>query len=166
MFHWNKRKRKVLLWKKVKKRIPFTYISCNVLSRFQFDLCDISYSSSLDFEKLNLLFQQWEERWQRLHCQPHIFWRVLKGRSLPEKNAPRMTSLPRIPKGARMLPSSLNFILKSAEDWYQACCFQKLFLKMMMTFLWFPSCSSFPVLHDSSEITKRSSTNTFIIHGL
>jgi len=35
---------------------------------------------------------------------------VLKGHSLPENNAPCMTSLPRIPKSAQMSPSSLNFI--------------------------------------------------------
>lgn len=35
--------KEVSLMNKGKKRIQFTYISCNVLSLFQYDLCHISY---------------------------------------------------------------------------------------------------------------------------
>lgn len=83
MFSWNMKKRKVLLWKKVKNRIQFIYISYNVWVVFIMTVwhnnMTVGHRPYLwqQFEckkKLNLLFQKQAEGWENSH-QLHVLWR-------------------------------------------------------------------------------------------
>lgn len=77
---------------------------------------DQKFGSSLDFKKLNLLFQKWEEAWVESELPPSRVLKVSGSHLLPKNSAPNTATQPEAPNSRLMSPSAFNSTLKSAEN--------------------------------------------------